>query len=131
MMTTAASGWMDVKALELDVTYNVITSGGWNITNLTDWAIVDPAEPPFSPLYVVYTDVDVTSGATTAAETQQFNRQIDFPKGIDHLNKDLGTDGTYGILDKISKLGTALTLQTTNRNKYTTFLKAYSRNASI
>lgn len=129
MMTTAASGWMDDKAFDLNPSYQVITSGSWGINNLIEWAIVDPALGLDS--YIVYTDVDVTSGAPSATETQQFNRQLDFPEAYDHLNHDLGIDGTYGIYDKIDKLNISLGLQTINRDKYKTFLKAYDRNKDL
>ena len=131
MMTTAAELWMENKADELDVTYVVETSGSWGISNLTQWGITDPAAPPGGVNYNQYTDADVTSGAPSATETQQYNRQIDFPEAYNHINQDLGLNGTYGIKDKIQKLTVAENLTIINRNKYAGFLKAYSRNRNI
>ncbi len=125
MMTTAASAWMDLKAAELDpVLASAATSGSWSISNLTDWAIVCAGQP-------VYSWGEVTSGAPSAAETQQYNRQIDFPVAYDHINKSLATDGTYGLADKITNLGTAKTLQESNRDAYSDILKAYDRNNGV
>ncbi len=125
-MTSAASGWMFDKAAELGFTKSkVITSGTWSIDNLTDWAIVSAG------LDAVYGSDFVTSGAPSAAETQHFNRQIDFPLAYDHINHGLATDGTYGLDDKITNLGTAKTLQESNRTAFEGFLKAYDRNNGL
>jgi len=128
MMTTAALAWMGAKATALNPTYSVVTSGTWGVDNLTDWCIVDPGEAPGTPLYKIYSWGEVTSAG---ADIPQYRRQDDFPEAYDHINHDLGTDGTYGIADKISKLGTAKTLQQTNKTKYEGFLKAYTRNRDI
>ncbi len=124
MMTTAATVWMDVKATELHPAANVATSGSWGISNLTEWAIVTAGKP-------IYTDTDVTSGAPSAGETQHYNRQIDFPLAYDHINHSLGTDGTYGLSDKATNLGTARTLQVSNREAFSAILKAYDRNNGL
>jgi hypothetical protein len=128
MMTTAASAWMFSKRDSINPTYSVITSGTWGVDNLTDWGIVNSAFPPGSPSYNVYTSGQVTSAG---GDIPQYRRHEDFPEAYDHINHDLGTDGTYGIADKISKLGTAKTLQQTNKTKYEGFLKAYTRNRDI
>lgn len=122
IMTSAASGWMDEKAAELSPAASAITSGSWGIDNLTDWAIVSAG------LKSIYGSDQVTSGAPSAAETKQYNRQIDFPLAYDHINHSLGTDGTYGLNVKISNLEAAESLQESNRAAFKGFLKAYDRN---
>lgn len=125
MMTTAASAWMDIKAAELDaISASAVTSGSWGISNLTDWAIVCAGTP-------IYGWGQVTSGAPSAAETQQYNRQIDFPLAYDHIYHSLGTDGTYGLDAKISNLQTGKSLQESNRSAFKGFLKAYDRNNGL
>lgn len=129
MMTTAASGWMYEKAAELGFNKaSVQISGSWGDDNLIEWAIIDKTLGEFN---VVYSDASVASGAPSATETQQYNRQLDFPAAYDHIWRDIGLNGTYGIEDKISKLTIAEDLQTINRDKYSTVLKAYSRNRDI
>lgn len=126
LMSTASSAWMDDKANDLDPTYTVITSGGWSVSNLTEWAITDPAANPDQS--VIYSDTDVVSAAPpSGAETKQYNRQIGFASAYDHIHKDPGTDGTYGIAPKKTSLTTGKSLQTTNRDKYKEVLKVYER----
>jgi hypothetical protein len=127
MMTTAASGWMYIKADELGFNKaSVITSGSWGVDNLIEWAILSAG-----PGTKVFSWGEVVSGAPAEIETQHYNRQLDFPEAYLHLNQDLGLDGTYGILDKIVKLEVAETLQALNRTKFTRFLKAYERNSIL
>jgi hypothetical protein len=132
MMTTAASGWMYTKQQEYGATHKVITSGGWGISNLTDWVIVDTTvtNPNFLT-YKVFSWGEVTSGAPSAAETQQYNRQIDFLQAYDHIYHDNGLTGTYGINDKITNLQTAKSLQQTNKTAFEGFLKVYDRNKDL
>ena len=125
VMTTGASAWMDWKANDLDPTYTVVTSGSWSISNLTEWAITNPAVGKDSS--VVYSDADVTSASPTAGETQQYNRQIGFSEAYDHIHKVNSLTGTYGIVDKKASLNTGLGLMTSNRDKYQTVLKVYDR----
>ena len=40
-----------------------------------------------------------------------------FPEAYNHINQDLGLNGTYGIKDKIQKLTVAENLTIINRNK--------------
>lgn len=125
LMTTAASAWMDIKANDLDPTYNVETSGSWSVSNLTEWAITDPAAGLDNS--VVYSDTDVTSAAPSGAETKQYNRQTGFVNAYDHIHKSAGLDGTYGISAKKASLTTGKTLQQTNRTKYKQVLQIYDR----
>lgn len=125
LMTTAASAWMNVKRDEFHPTYNVETSGAWSIANLTEWAIVSGDGTGDSR--VIYTDVDVTSGAPSATTTQQYNRQTGFSAAYNHIHKTANLTGTYGILAKRSSLTTGKTLQETNRTKYRQVLKVYDR----
>jgi len=126
VMTTGASAWMDWKANDLNPTYTVVTSGGWSISNLIEWAIVDPAAGGDSS--VVFSDTDVTSASPpTLPETQQFNRQAGFSAAYDHIHKVNSLTGTYGIVAKKASLTTGLGLMTDNRDKYQTVLKVYDR----
>jgi len=124
-MVTASDAWIVAKKNELNPTYVVCTSGNYGITNLTEWAIVTPSCTP--PLTIIYSDVDVTSGAPSAAETQQYNRQLEFPILYDFIYDDLSVDGTYGLDDKIDKLDTAKSLQQKNRTMYEDVLKSLSK----
>jgi len=125
VMTTGASAWLDWKANDLNPTYTVVTSGSWSTSNLTEWAIINPAVGKDSS--VVYSDTDVTSASPTAAETQQFNRQAGFSAAYDHIHKVNSLTGTYGIVAKKASLTTGLGLMTDNRDKYQTVLKVYDR----
>ena len=131
IMTTASDGWQIDKAALLSVDFIPSAFGAYGNSNLTQWHIYDSLERPRTPSnpdYVQFDSGDVVSGAPSATETEQYNRQIDFPLGLDHMNHDLGLTGTYGINDKIDNLNTASALQTINRDAYKGFLKAYSRN---
>ncbi len=125
VMTTGASAWMDWKANDLGA-YTVITSGGWSVSNLTEWAIVDLAVSKSNS--VVYSDTDVTSASPPSLpETQQYNRQTGFSEAYDHIWKDNGLDGTYGIVARKTGLNTGLGLMENNRDKYKAVLKVYDR----
>lgn len=131
IMTTGSDAWIDLKADTLSVNFEPSAFGGYGNNNLTQWHIYDSTvrpRTPLNPAYIQFDAGDVVSGAPSAAETEQYNRQIDFPVGLDHMNHELDLTGTYGIVAKIDSLDTSLELQTINRDAYQGFLKAYSRN---
>lgn len=53
-----------------------------------------------------------------------------FDEAYEHLNEPLGTTGTYGINDKISKFGTAKTIQQADKAKYEALIVLYDRFAT-
>ena len=135
MMTTASDQWQIDKAAVLSVDFAASAFGNYGDINLTQWHIYDSTvEPrtPSNPAYIQFDSGDVTSGAPSAYfDTQQYNRQIDFPQGYNHIHQEIGLDGTYGLKKRKSNLKIAEDLTTVNRDKYARFLIAYDRNRRI
>jgi hypothetical protein len=122
-MASSSIVWINEKKDELNPSYSAITSGGFGTLNVTQWAIVNPVKPDGGVHYVIYDDLDVTSGAPSAGETQQYNRQIEFPIVYDHIHHTTGLDGSYGIDDRISALEDGRDLTLANEEQYTAILK--------
>lgn len=137
VMATAGFEWItgiaDELTSETGSAHSPSAGRSYGITNITDWIVynmewVGPQNPD-NRFYVPYSDADVTSGAPSAAETMQYNRQtIDFPNAYDNIYHSNGLDGTYGILNQISNLNRSKDLQTINQVAYEGFFKAYERN---
>lgn len=122
-MASASIVWITQKKDSLNPFYSVVTSGGFGTLNVTQWAIVNPAQPGGGIHYVIYDDLDVTSGAPSAGITQQYNRQIEFPVVYDHIHHVTGLTGSYGINDRISALEDGRDLTLANEEQYTAILK--------
>lgn len=53
-----------------------------------------------------------------------------FENGYDHLNEPLGTGGTYGLNDKISKMTIGRNIQQSDKDKYESLIILYDRFAT-
>jgi hypothetical protein len=53
-----------------------------------------------------------------------------FDKSWHHLNDPLGTDGTYGLNDKIDKIGAGKSIQEADKSEYETLVVLYDRFAT-
>jgi hypothetical protein len=133
VMTSASDDWTTWKASDMG-TYQVSSWGSYGTSNLTEWWIYDPASRPYNnatnPLYVVYQSSDVTSAgpAEDNSEARQYDRQIEFPLSLDHIDDTFGiSPGTYGIDEKIDALQDGKTLAENNEAKYTEVLKIYDK----
>ena len=135
LMVSAASGYMVDKALDLDVTYTVVTSGDWadygtSDGNLVEWSIINPAAGQSGENRVQYRGINITSAGPQAvnAEARQYDRQNEWEPTYEHIHDVLSVDpGTYGIEDKITKLERGRLLQVNNEAKYTEVLKIYDK----
>lgn len=92
---------------------------------------------------VVDAEEELTSGLTSVHELKYeylgtgWDADADIITNIDyfaeaytHLNDPLGTSGTYGINDKISKMGTAKSIQEADKAKYEDLIVLYDRFAT-
>lgn len=128
IMTSASDEWGAWKANALNPTYTFVTSGSYGTTNITQWAITNPAVTKNQS--VVYTSAMVTSAGPAAdnTEARQYDRQIEFVNSYEHVNDAVGVSpGTYGIDEKISALTDGKTLAQNNEAKYTEVLKIYDK----
>jgi hypothetical protein len=133
VMTSASDDWTAWKASSLG-SMQVSSWGNYGTSNLTSWWIYNPASRPYNnttnPSYVVYQSSDVTSAgpAQDNTEARQYDRQIEFPLSLDHIDDAVGVSpGTYGIDEKISALTDGKTLAQNNEAKYSQVLKIYDK----
>jgi len=122
--TTDSDAFLAQKSLDLGVgscggTCSVCTSGGYGVTNLTDWAIVSGGCPP-APHKVVYKNADVT-------DTDQITRVSDFAAAYNHIWQELGTDGTYGIKPTRDSVNTGKSIVNKNKDKTEQVQEIYTR----
>jgi hypothetical protein len=126
-MASASIVWIANKRTALNPSYSYMTSGAFGTLNVTQWGIYDPTKLPGSPLRNVYTDVNVTSAGyanpTATAETEQYNRQIEFPIVYDHIHHVTGLTGSYGLQEKLDALDDGRSLTLANEEQYTAILK--------
>ncbi len=128
-MTSASNDWGIALQAGSYPSYTRITSGTYGVDNITDWGIVNTAVPKSNPGYNQFKSNAVTSAgpAEDNDEAAQYNRQQQFPEVYTHIHDSLSSTKSYGIEDRATKLGTALTLQTGNEAKMTTVLKIYAK----
>jgi hypothetical protein len=133
-MTSASDTFGDAWQAEFYSAFTRITSGGYGVTNLDDWGIVDTTLGKDNAAYNQFKSNQIVSGGPALSgsgwvslEALQYDRQVEFPQAYEHVNEVLSSTATYGILDRRTKLGTALTLTTNNEAKYTQVLKIYKK----
>jgi len=126
-MVSASTIWIINKKNSLNPTWSYAISGTYGVDNVTDWGIFDPSKRKSDPLYNRYLDTQVTSGSPALPETQQYNRQIEFPIVYDQIHHVSGMDGTYGIDDAISSLDDGATVTVANAAQSNKVLKIANR----
>jgi len=127
-----SDAYLVIKASSLTVSgscfgsCNVCTSGGYGVSNLTDWAIVSGGCPPM-PHNVVWDSSDVLPSGTTR-DAAQYWTQVDFATAYGHIHDDVGTTyGTYGIEDNIINVGVGKSITDKNKTKYEEVLSIYDQ----
>jgi len=100
--------------------YKVVLGLGFNTTNLTAWSVsirtyVPPVPPSLVGSYILVPVYSLTVGWD--GNTQVSTLVSDWNYGYDLLVKELGTDGTYGLIAQRDNINTAINLLTINKNK--------------
>lgn len=129
-LLSASDGYLVQKAIDLGVsecggTCSYCTSGGYGVSNITEWAIVSGGCPP-SPHIVVFKSSDVSP----SVDSDQYYRQIDFAEAYGHINDPIDasiTYGTYGLLANKSNLLVGKSVVEKNLNKIETIFPIYEQ----
>lgn len=95
----------------------IILSSTYNEFTGKTTIIFEPGIALPNPIEEVKRIVYEYEGTNWDSDEDIINYITSWDFGHDYLHRDLGTDGTYGILDMISKLGIARGVLVNNRNK--------------
>jgi len=95
-----------IKMVQYDGDY-IVYGPDFNVTNITDWQIFD------SSAFVVYE----FEGINWDNDAQIIEYAQQWEWALDYIEQPLGTGGSYGTEDMISKLQSAKTLLQANKNK--------------
>lgn len=111
--------------------YRVRLRTGYNLTNLTAWAVQErtfvppPLPPPIVPGTYVWNDI-YSLTVNWDSNAQVIKLISDWNYGYDLLNKALDQNGTYGLYAQISNINIGINLLTNNKNKLDGGTSVYS-----
>jgi hypothetical protein len=133
-----SNNYIQQKAIELTGIACILesctacTSGGYGISNLTDWAIVSGGcvlVPPATSFVIVWGPNDCDP-LGPIEDADQYQRQMYFAEAYGHIHDPVDINGTYGIEANMTNLNTGKTILQNNKAKYETVRSIYEQYTS-